>query len=216
MSDALRIYVKRTLSNLFEAQEAKYFIKFSPKKKVFILYKRFKGYDRFKNYNEQIVVVQELSSNPTEAEKQAKEITGQDIQVKLPGESKVIERAKVVLPFNAVKGKRIEEVPLPQLVQFIIHAKWISALEKEPYKKAIYLYLTQDKATETKSFLEKFIAGLPLSNLIEWYNLRVSREIYPEKESVVFAWILLPLMKEELIRRGVQFHPSGEAIYPRT
>ena len=203
-SSFLRKYIRAIIADSFSTpDQPRYFIKFSAKKNIFTLYKRFFGLDQYDNKNEQIVIVRDLSSDPEEAKRIAKEITGQDLEAKLLGVAKPDDRGKIIMPYDQYKGKKLEEIPLAYLIQFIFNNKWMTAIKKDPYKISVYEYLTQDLRTGTEQFILNKVKGTSTPDLIAKYNEYIEDEKSIRKEKMVFAEMMIQLLKNELSERKV-------------
>jgi hypothetical protein len=216
---SLRKHIREIITELFnEEQGTRFSIKFSEKKKLFVLYKRFIGLDQYDNKNEQIVAVADLSANPKEAQEKAKEITGQDLVAKMPSENQTINRGKTILPFDSMKGKRLEEVPIDYLIQFLLGYpnKYIDLIKKDPYKVTVYEYLTQDLRQQTIDYFKKQLRRTRADKLINIYNEYKEKENKYSAEKIAFGKILLPILRAELTYRMIQFDANGKAIIYRT
>lgn len=214
-NDLIRRYIRTTFTQLlFEIQEPKFFIKYSSKKKVFILYKRFFGFDQYDNKNEQIIAVQDLSTDVVESEKMAKEITGKDLQAKLPNENKPINRGELIMPVSTYKGKKLKEIPLDYLIKFIFNTKWMNIINKDPYVVNVYKYLTEDLVSQTQEYLKKQVIGTSTPELAKKWNEYKKYNYTPGVERMAFAEIIMPLIKTELLNRMVLFASDGNAIIP--
>lgn len=219
-NSTLRHYIREEISNLLaEADEVKFFIRYSAKNATFLLYKRFFDYDDDFNRVEKVIVVDELDPNPKKAEIEAKKITGQDLQAKKPAKATPLKRGELIMPVSTYKGKKLKEIPLDYLVSFIQHNKWMNLVDKDPYVLNVYEYLTQDLLSQTKAYLLKQIKGTSTPVLATKYNeykkYNYNPEYNPNVEKMVFANILMPLMKSELLERMVLFADDGTAIIPK-
>ncbi len=200
----LRYTIRAIIFELFDqAQKPKYFIKFNSRKKIFILYKRFYGYDEYDNKNEQVEIVKALTSNQEESQKMAKEIVGLDLMAKLPEPPKSINRGDVMMPFREYKGERLNKIPIEYLVDLILKNKWTGSIKKEPYLNTIYEYLTIEKLAQTTEFLAKKIKGTNTQELKTKFNEYLSEAASTGAEQIAFSNIMIQLLKNELSIRGM-------------
>lgn len=202
---SLRKHIQEVVATILtEVEQPKYFIKYSKNEGEFVLYKRFFGLDQYDNPNEQIAVVKLLGGSPKKAEVLAKQITGQDLEAKKPVKSTPAKRGEMIMPVSTYKGKKIKEIPIEYLVGFVLHNKWMNIINKDPYIKNIYEYLTQNIPAKTQKYFAIQIKGTSTPDLIEKYNEYKKFEYVQGSERIAFSKMLMPLLKSELEERRVQ------------
>lgn len=200
----LRKHIREAIAIVLnEAEEPKYFIRYSKGEGEFMLYKRFFGLDQYDNPNEQITVIRGLGRSPKQAERLAKQITGQDLEAKKPTKNAPLKKGEMIMPYSTYKGKRIKDIPIDYLVTFIQKNKWTNIINKDLHLKHIYQYLTQNIPAKTQKYFETQVKGTSTEELIEKYNeyTKYKRDFY--KEAIAFANILIPIMQKELQERRV-------------
>jgi hypothetical protein len=202
----LRAYINDVLSAFLLEGQDKYFIRWSPKKKQFLLYKKFRGPDRFGRINDQLVVAAELGPALSQAEAKAQEVTGQELRAKDPNQIKQ-HPGDIILPYAHLKGMKVKDVKLDDLIWMIIRTKWMNRVKEDKYRQAVYDYLTTDRLKDTVTYFKNMFKGLPLSKLIEWYSSLQKAAIY-----LVFSDITFPIIKDELKRRKINTDEKGNII----
>ena len=212
MMSHIRLLIRGIIKEAVAAAEKTYSIKINSVNGNYILYKSFIDDSDFYEPVKKTVKVMDLGKDPENAKKKAFQLTKRNIEVPNSNVVKKNALGNTDISIGKYKNEKLSSIPIYYLFELLFFSskfKFKDSLKYNDDYQKVYTYLIEERVSELKDFLLKYVNSANEFNLLRLYN-----NIHPHhKEDIVFGETLEPLIKNRLSNEfNITFDESGNVI----